>query len=91
MDLGKATRNTALQASAGAQTASLLSANVARLNRFLRSAGQLMETLCAENVRSAVGGFSTSGALPNVSMRTATLRLAPALGNRPLVDVRFAG
>lgn len=89
-DLGTAGRNTALTASASAQTSSLLSANVARLNRFLRSAGQLMETLCAENVRSAVSGFSSATALPGVSMRSAALRLPAALGDRELLDVSFA-
>jgi hypothetical protein len=89
-DLGTAGRNTALTKSEGAQTASLLSANVARLNRFLRSAGQLMEALCAENVRSAVGGFSSAHSLMNVSMRAATMRLPETLGARALVDVSFA-
>jgi len=88
-DLGTAGRNTALSKSEGAQTASLLSANTARLNRFLRSAGLLMESLCSENMRSAAGGFSSTHALP-VSVRAATMRLPEQLGPRALVDVSFA-
>ena len=91
-DLGTAGRNTAsISKSEGAQTASLLSANTARLNRFLRSAGQLMESLCSENVRgTASGGFSASHAHSQLSVRAASLRLPEQLGPRALVDVSFA-
>ena len=91
-DLGTAGRNTAsISKSEGAQTASLLSANTARLNRFLRSAGQLMESLCSENVRgTASGGFSASHAHSQLSVRAATMRLPEQLGPRALVDVSFA-
>ena len=90
-DLGTAGRNTAsISKSEGAQTASLLSANTARLNRFLRSAGQLMESLCSENVRGTASGFSASHAHSQLSVRAATMRLPEQLGPRALVDVSFA-
>jgi len=80
-----------LTASEGARSASVLSANVARLARFLRSSSAVIETLCAENASEAaygVGGFEPTSPLP-FSSRVAKLRLDPALGTRPSVDVCF--
>ena len=55
-------------ASESAQTESLLTANVDRLRRFLMSAGQVVETLCTENLMAARGasaaGFNQSNSLP---------------------------
>ena len=79
-------------ASKSAQTESLLTANVGRLRRFLVSAGQVVETLCTENLMAARGasatGFNRSNSLP-FSMRHTQLELPPALGARCPHDLAF--
>ena len=78
-------------ASDSAKTASLLTANVGRLRRFLLSAGQVVETLCTENLMAASGasgGFQGANSLP-FSKRHSHLELPSAFGERPPVDVTF--
>ena len=58
-DMGGPSRR---DAGGGGGDTSLLAANVARLNRFLRGAGGVMEALCAENLlRAAAGGGGAAG------------------------------
>lgn len=80
-------------ASESAQTESLLTANVGRLRRFLMSAGQVVETLCTENLMAAKGsagaaGFNQSNSLP-FSMRHLHIELPAALGERSAHDLGF--
>ena len=59
-DMGGPSRR---DAGGGGGDTSLLAANVARLNRFLRGAGGVMEALCAENLlRAAAGGGGAAAA-----------------------------
>ena len=58
-DMGGPSRR---DAGGGGGDTSLLAANVARLNRFLRGAGGVMEALCAENLLRAAAGGGGAGA-----------------------------
>lgn len=80
-----------LEVSESAKTESLMTANIGRLRRFLLSAGQVVETLCMENLMAVSGraaGFDEPNALSH-SQRHATLTLPPALGTRTAHDLTF--
>ena len=85
------TTSSSLEASASAQTATLLTANIGRLRRFLGSAGQVVETLCSENLIAAASGADAvqqPNALP-FSVRHSLLQLPSALGERVPHDLTF--
>ncbi len=84
-------KSSSLEASASAQTATLLTANIGRLRRFLGSAGQVVETLCSENLMAAASGADAvqqPNALP-FSTRHTLLQLPAALGERAPHDLVF--
>ena len=88
---GAGSSTATLESSESARTTSLLTANTGRLRRFLLSAGQVVETLCMENLMAASGraiGFNEANSLPH-SQRHATLELPPALGTRFAHDLTF--
>ena len=91
-DLSAQSKRALNDASESARTASALSANTARLNRFLSSASGVLEALCAENALTSsggTGGFGPKSELP-VATRSATFALPPPLDARPPVDISFA-
>ena len=82
-----------MAASSSAQTSGLLSANVGRLRRFLVGAGQVVETLCMQNLMAGSGGSGgfqqRSEAQKTISQRYTSLSLPSALGQRVAHDVTF--
>lgn len=90
---GTVRRGDRLHGSASAKTASLLSANVAQLRRFLRSVGEVVEALCSENLTAAHSGLAEGFAQPNslsFSSRHCTLALPLLLGERSPHDLTFS-
>jgi len=70
-----------LVASEGAKTQSLLSANVGRLRKFIKSAGQVVEALLSENTAGQSDGFSSANSL-HFSTRHASIDLPSSFGAR---------
>ena len=90
---GASNSASSLESSESARTAGLMTANVGRMRRFLLSSGQVVETLCMENLMAAGGrsvGFNEANSLP-FSQRHSTLSLPAVLGERPSRDLTFDG
>ena len=90
---GASNSASSLEASESARTASLMTANVGRLRRFLLSSGQVVETLCMENLIATSGrsvGFNDANSL-SFSQRHSSLSLPPLLGARRPRDLTFDG
>jgi WD40 repeat protein len=88
---GMSSSGATFSASDSAKTQSLLTANVGRLKRFLISAGQVIETLCTENLTAATGstgGFNEANSL-SFSQRHSRLGLPDAFGERTPTDLTF--
>ena len=90
-DLSTQNKRALTDVSESARTAAALSANTARLNRFLTSASAVIEALCAENAllsAGGTGGFGPKSELP-IATRSAVFALPKPFDARPPVDVAF--
>lgn len=91
-DLAAQTKRALTDASASGRTAAALTANTARLNRFLTQASAVIEALCAENALASAGGTGGFGPKSELPLATRSARLAlpePFAGRSPL-DVSFS-
>ncbi|EOD28492.1 hypothetical protein EMIHUDRAFT_204378 [Emiliania huxleyi CCMP1516] len=91
-DLATTARRALQDQSDSARTAATLSANTARLNRFLGAASAVVEALCVENALAGAlgdGGLCPHSELPMAS-RSAELVPPSPFDGRPPVDISFA-
>lgn len=91
-DLAAQAKRALTDASAFGRTAAALTANKARLSRFLTSASAVVEALCAENALASAGGAGGFGPKSELPLATRSARLAlldPFSGRSPL-DVSFS-
>lgn len=91
-DLAAQAKRALTDASASGRTAAALTANKARLSRFLTSASAVVEALCAENALASAGGAGGFGPKSELPLATRSARLAlldPFSGRSPL-DVSFS-